>query len=283
MQIDPPEVTDAHMAGPRSAWFMPATLALVLVMLALCGHAQAAEMDAGAQSCRFVLGFAALHDAIPDTVGSCIEEAQYNANTGDGLQTTTNGLLVWRKLDNWTAFTTGSETYMIGPLGLQTRSNGERFWWESNPNHLPVTPVPLAGDRCHTAALDLSLTPGVVGLGHAGVVGVLTNTLEVSCTFEGYVGVQLLDSQGELLPTMVVRGDAYLFSDAGPSVITVPPRGSAKFGLEWLQVPTTTASGCPAAELLQVIPPDEFGPLTIPSSITACDAGHLNITAMQSV
>jgi Protein of unknown function (DUF4232) len=274
---------DAHIAVPRSGWwYLLAILALVLVTLVLFGQARAVHVDGGGQSCRFVLGFAALHDAIPDTVGSCVEDEQYNPSNGDGLQTTTNGLLVWRKSDNWTAFTTGTETYISGPLGLQKRSNGERFWWENNPSHLPITPFPQAGDRCHTAGLDLSLLPGGVGLGHAGAVGVLTNTLEVTCTLEGYVGLQLLDTQGEQLPTLVVRGGGYLFRDAGPSVITVPARGSARFELEWLQVPTTATSACPAADSLQVIPPDEFVPLTIPASITACDTGRLNVTAMHN-
>jgi hypothetical protein len=39
-------------------------------------------------------------------------------------------MLVWRKADNWTAFTNGFETWLNGPQGLQRRLNTETFAWE---------------------------------------------------------------------------------------------------------------------------------------------------------
>jgi hypothetical protein len=45
-----------------------------------------------------------------------------------------NGLLLWRKLDNWTAFTDGVRWWVNGPLGLQQRLNDQRFSWEANPH-----------------------------------------------------------------------------------------------------------------------------------------------------
>ncbi len=80
-------------------------------------------------SCQFVLGFKTLHDLIPNVVGNCLTDVQYAAN-GDALQTTTNGLMVWRKADNYTAFTDGYRTWVNGPLGLQERLNTQRFAWE---------------------------------------------------------------------------------------------------------------------------------------------------------
>src|SRR6184192_1734166 len=81
--------------------------------------------------CTFTLGFKTLHDMIPDTVGACREDEWHNAVNGDGLQQTTGGLLVWRKCDNWTAFTNGSITWLNGPCGLQTRPNEGPFYaWE---------------------------------------------------------------------------------------------------------------------------------------------------------
>jgi hypothetical protein len=84
-------------------------------------------------SCSFVLGFKALHDLIPEVVGSCVEDQRTNPENGDALQQTTNGLLVWRAADNWTAFTDGSTTWVNGPVGLQARANGDRFPWEVGP------------------------------------------------------------------------------------------------------------------------------------------------------
>src|SRR5258708_3288360 len=79
-------------------------------------------------SCRFVLGFATMAGMV-DQVGQC-KENQRTVSNGDAQQLTTGGLLVWRKADNWTAFTDGYRTWLNGPNGLQQRLNSERFPWE---------------------------------------------------------------------------------------------------------------------------------------------------------
>jgi hypothetical protein len=109
----------------------------VMSASALLGGSQPAEAQVA--TCGFTLGFQTLHDMIPDIVGSCRENEWHNAFNGDGLQQTTGGLLVWRKLDNWTAFTNGSITWINGPFGLQARPNTDRFPWEgvAAPPELP--------------------------------------------------------------------------------------------------------------------------------------------------
>lgn len=52
--------------------------------------------------------------------------------------------MVWRKADNWTAFTDGHRTWINGPNGLQQRLNIERFAWE--PDYVPVTDNPSPND-----------------------------------------------------------------------------------------------------------------------------------------
>ncbi|MGI5835452.1 MAG: hypothetical protein ACOX87_03030 [Chloroflexota bacterium] len=79
---------------------------------------------------EFKLGFKLLADQIPDVVGEPLENEHWGAN-GDSLQQTSKGLMVWRKADNWTAFTNGSRTWINGPFGVQERSNDERFPWEA--------------------------------------------------------------------------------------------------------------------------------------------------------
>src|SRR5579862_5934823 len=78
---------------------------------------------AAASDCQLVLGFKTLHDLIPAIVGDCLVDEHYNSTNGDGLQETTHGLLVWRKIDNHTAFTDGYRTWVNGPYGLQERLN----------------------------------------------------------------------------------------------------------------------------------------------------------------
>ncbi|HEV7215144.1 MAG TPA: CAP domain-containing protein [Chloroflexota bacterium] len=89
--------------------------------------------------CRFVLGFAALAHDLPSHVGGCADNENHNPQNGDALQrTSTGGLLVWRKADNWTAFTDGFHSWVNGPAGVQERLNSQRFSWEANPGGLPV-------------------------------------------------------------------------------------------------------------------------------------------------
>src|ERR1700694_4587568 len=75
---------------------------------------------AAAAPCQFVLGFQTLHDLMPATVGGCLVDEHHNPANGDGLQETAGptgagGLLVWRKADNWTAYTDGYHTWVNGP------------------------------------------------------------------------------------------------------------------------------------------------------------------------
>ena len=80
---------------------------------------------------EFKLGFKALADQLPaDIVGTPVENEYFNVSNGNSEQHTTKGLMVWRKIDNWTAFTNGSRTWINGPYSLQTRGNSERFDWE---------------------------------------------------------------------------------------------------------------------------------------------------------
>ncbi len=94
----------------------------------------------------FQLGFSALAGQIPSAVGEPLESEHWGAS-GDSLQQTTTGLMVWRKADNWTAFTNGARTWVNGPFGVIERANDERFEWEAPP--VPAAPglasVPAPG------------------------------------------------------------------------------------------------------------------------------------------
>ncbi len=109
----------------------------------------------------FVLGFRTLADLIPDVVGTPLENEHHNPINGDGLQMTSTGLMVWRKADNWTAFTNGWWTWVNGPYGLQDRPNEMRFGWEletllaaptSAPTEAFATAVSSASQRAAPSA-----------------------------------------------------------------------------------------------------------------------------------
>jgi hypothetical protein len=102
-----------------------------------------------AAACQFVLGFGTLDELLsPPLVGSCLEDEHHNPSNGDGLQQTSGGLLVWRKADNWTAFTDGAETWINGPFGLAYRLNEQRFTWEPDAAAFPAPPA--VGVHCGT-------------------------------------------------------------------------------------------------------------------------------------
>ncbi|MHB8620598.1 MAG: hypothetical protein ACYDAG_13675, partial [Chloroflexota bacterium] len=89
-----------------------------------------------APHCQFVLGFAALDSMLAQTVGTCTDNQAFAAN-GDALQHTSGGMLVWRKADNWTAFTDGYHTWINGPHSLAERLNSQRFSWEPDHANFP--------------------------------------------------------------------------------------------------------------------------------------------------
>jgi hypothetical protein len=125
---------------------------VVLLALAFALLAQPAE-------CRFQLGFAALREQLP-AVGACLEDERHNPENGDTLQRTTGGLLVWRKADNWTAFTDGHRTWINGPVGLQTRLNAERFGWEGSALRAAPLTVPRQFEAPHLRDRALDLPAG---------------------------------------------------------------------------------------------------------------------------
>ncbi len=104
----------------------------------LAGVALSVSAPANAQGCQFVFGFATLHDLIPSVVGPCIANETHD-QAGNGYQQTANGLLMWRKADNWTAFTNGARTWVNGPQGVQSRLSSQRFAWESQADDLSMT------------------------------------------------------------------------------------------------------------------------------------------------
>ncbi len=98
-------------------------LILLALTLAFALPISGPPVTAQAADCQFVLGFKTLHDMIPDIVGACLVDEHHNPTNGDGLQETTawhgkGGLLVWRKADNWTAFTDGNRTWLNGPMAM---------------------------------------------------------------------------------------------------------------------------------------------------------------------
>ena len=68
-------------------------LLAALVALLAPSFAGYQAQTVSALDCSFRYGFADLHAQVPQVVGDCVENEHHLANTGDGLQETTRGLL----------------------------------------------------------------------------------------------------------------------------------------------------------------------------------------------
>ncbi|MCL4466838.1 MAG: hypothetical protein M1389_12580 [Chloroflexi bacterium] len=112
-------------------------LSVLAVVVAVLASVAAPAIPARTEDCQYVLGFAALHDLIPAVAGNCLTNVAYDAQ-GNGEQYTANGMMQWRKADNWTAFTNGYFTWVNGTYGVESRLNAQRFPWEANPQGLPL-------------------------------------------------------------------------------------------------------------------------------------------------
>lgn len=113
---------------------------LLAIALSLLLPLAATPAGAQASTCEFVLGFKSLHELDPADVGDCVDNQYLGTNQGDQWQHTTRGLMVWRKSDNWTAFTNGYLTWINGPMGLASRLNTNRFDWEHDQDTKPPAP-----------------------------------------------------------------------------------------------------------------------------------------------
>ncbi len=196
---------------------------------------------ARANDCGFVLGFASLAALIPQQAGTCLQDEQHNQVTGDGQQQTTTGLLVWRKADNWTAFTDGYRTWVSGPHALQQRLNNQHFAWEgagsgAGPQLVAPDPVQLLHDyydlinrKEYSAAYALwSSPPGPYDQFAAGY----STTLRVEVAFGQPRGDSAAGHLGVDIPAVIiaqVAGDM-VRSFAGYYIVTTPNRGVLPIG-----------------------------------------------------
>ena len=170
-------------------------LLFMLVYLPLSGAVQ----PASAADCEFLLGFKTLYELIPDIVGECRGSQQYNPYNGDALQDTTGGLLVWRKADNFTAFTDGYRSWVNGPFGLQERLNQDRFEWEEQ-----IAP-------CDISVSDVAFNEFIVdGNGTATSRGTIYN----ACERQFNLVVDIFASSREGL--VIMDGESIFIRDLSP-------------------------------------------------------------------
>ncbi len=139
-----------------------------------------------------------------------------------------------------------------------------------------------AGSAC--AARDLVTT--VVGSQGAAGTSELTfafrNTTATPCPMKGYPGAQLVDSSGTELPTHVVSGGSYQFTDFAPAAVTLAAGATAYFNLAYSDVPSGTETTCPTATQIEITPPGAVDHDTLSINATVCSSGTLTVSPVFS-
>lgn len=162
----------------------------------------AASPSAQSGACTFEMGFGDLQRAVgAEAVGECVDDQSYTEN-GDARQRTTRGELIWRKEDNRSAFTNGSETWIAGPNGVQPRPNDERFAWEPDGPRTARSSPPISRP---------AVLPGAV-LPNRRIVSYYGNTLSKQMGILGEIPEQ------EMLQRLKQQADAYAKADPSKPV-----------------------------------------------------------------
>lgn len=210
-------------------------LALVLALITLAASASAQAVP------EFKLGFKALADQLPaDVVGIPTENEHFNLSNGNSEQHTTKGLMVWRKADNWTAFTNGYMTWINGPNGVQSRLNTDRFGWERTTD---PSPSPTASPEPSNPIGRYARFMGIWGDG----------TFTIKLNEEGYGGANWKVGHPcqyqETTPCdwagPFVQGDVLRICDGGCATLQIweASGDTATVGVGWTNDPYRVPSG----------------------------------------
>lgn len=120
--------------------------------------------------------------------------------------------------------------------------------------------------------------------GAAGTISLtisLTNTSSATCVLGGYPGMQLLDAQGNAIPTTVVRGQfrfPQTAANQSPSTVQLAPHAAATFSLAYEDVPVGAETSCPTSVQAEITPPNDVTYLVMPLAITPCNNGTVHVS-----
>jgi len=134
------------------------------------------------------------------------------------------------------------------------------------------------GLACAASALAMSVAGSEGAAGTLEVTYALRNSSSSSCPMDGFPGAQLLSSSGAELPTRVVRGGSYPFTNLAPSPVVLAPGQTAYFNMGYSDVPTGNETTCPTAAQIEVTPPDAVDHDVVAGQLNVCDNGTLTVS-----
>ncbi|HEV3264900.1 MAG TPA: DUF4232 domain-containing protein [Acidimicrobiales bacterium] len=131
---------------------------------------------------------------------------------------------------------------------------------------------------CVTANLTASIYGSSGAAGTIETTIALKNNLSTNCTFGGYPGLGMTGSNGTSLTTTVVRKGNYPFTAMAPTTVTLTSGQQAFFNMGYSDVPTGSATSCPAAANLVITPPNSYTSMTIPAQLAPCNNGTITVS-----
>lgn len=149
------------------------------------------------------------------------------------------------------------------------------------PPTTSTTAPATSSTLCQPSQLDLAVA------GQTGAAGTLTTTVgmtnasSATCTMQGYPGMQLLSSSGTPIPTTVVRGQAHFpnpSANAAPALVSLTPGATARFSIQYSDVPVGGQTSCPSSAKSEITPPTDTGHAVMTLNIAPCDNGTVHVS-----
>jgi hypothetical protein len=132
--------------------------------------------------------------------------------------------------------------------------------------------------QCTTTNLAASIYGSSGAAGTIETTVALKNTSASNCTLDGYPGLGMTGSNGASLTTTVVRKGSYNFTAMAPTTVIISSGQSVYFNMGYSDVPTGSATSCPAAANLVITPPNAYTSVTIPAQLAPCGNGTIVVS-----
>ncbi|HSC49047.1 MAG TPA: DUF4232 domain-containing protein [Gaiellaceae bacterium] len=133
--------------------------------------------------------------------------------------------------------------------------------------------------RCHTADLHVYLGRAGVAAGSWALDIAVRNRRGHACFVYGYPGLGLQDAHHRVMASRVTWGSSIARRDPGRHRVVLRPGRAAFASLSGSDVPFGNERCRPSA-WLEVTPPDERSFRLVRFGATACNHGHLTVTAL---
>lgn len=117
--------------------------------------------------------------------------------------------------------------------------------------------------RCHAAGLTVAEADNGAAAGSLSARVTFTNTSGATCTLSGYPGMQMLDAQGNALPTTVHRGAASSVPPVPERTVTLVPGAMASFVAGWADATGYSGDTCPTSTRVEITAPNDYTSITI--------------------